>query len=374
MFIQLHSRKRRTSRRPVIFGIIALLCSLTVTVLFTSLIIRGCAKEPAGVLPEDVPVEVVVNPWENLTFPTPQTNLLAEGVEGVFQPTVSGRPESAFYGSTRTGTEGGRLVTRFHEGIDIAPLFPFVKGKAQDPVFAVADGRVGYVNTGAGRSNYGKYVVILHKDPMGEVYTIYSHLAEVEAGLRDGMKVEAGAKLGLMGNTPANIIPNDRSHLHFEAGLILNSRYVRIAAEGKRAPIHGNFNGGNLCGLDPLEFFRFMNANPGSSFADFVKSVPVAMELVVRISNIPDFFKRYPALWEGAPPGDGAIRVYVSENGLPLRGHAESEIRAPARGRAVVARVYEEVLGKNGKHLVTQKGGEWIMTPKGDQWLALVVK
>jgi len=50
------------------------------------------------------------------------------------------------------------------------------------------------------------------------------------------------------------------------------------------------------------------------------------------------------------------------------------EMRAPAKGRAVVPSVYADVLGRNGKHLVVRKGSDWRLTAKGDQWLLLLAK
>lgn len=374
MFLQLHSKRKRRGRKPFVYGVLALVCSLTLTVFVTSRVHRGCMRRSPGVSERDKAEVVQINPWASLIFPTPQTRLLDEGAEGVFQTTASGRPESAFYGSTRTGSEGKRLVARFHEAIDIAPVLPRVRGRAQDPVFAVADGYVGYINAGAGRSNYGKYVVLLHKDTVGEVYTLYAHLADVESDLKQGESVHAGRKLGIMGNTPANIIPHSRSHLHFEVGLSLNSRFSRIAGHGGRAPIHGNFNGRNLYGLDPLGFYLFMRDHRGSFFGDYIKQVPVAAELVVGVSGIPDFFKRYPALWDGGPPEQGAMRLYVSEGGVPLRGRPETEIRSPGRGRAIVAAVDEDILGRNGKRLVLKRGGSWRVSAKGEEWVKLLAK
>ena len=53
-----------------------------------------------------------------------------------------------------------------------------------------------YVNRRAGNSNYGIYVVLAHDEPaLGEVYTLYAHLARVESGLHAGQPVEAGQVL-----------------------------------------------------------------------------------------------------------------------------------------------------------------------------------
>lgn len=80
-----------------------------------------------------------------------------------------------------------------HEGIDIAPTAAEIRaGKLG--VFAIAPGqvtKVGYMPGG-----YGNYVVVRHPD--GRT-SLYGHLSRI--GVREGMTVERGGVLGVMGAT-----------------------------------------------------------------------------------------------------------------------------------------------------------------------------
>ena len=123
-----------------------------------------------------------------------------------FQPTASGRPESAFYGSVRTKRIGRRLLPSFHEGIDIAPIERDRAGYPRDIVMAAADGKVAYVNRYSGNSNYGKYIVLRHGFGPGRVYTLYAHLSAIGRGIRKGTLVGQGNVLGTMGATSSGHI------------------------------------------------------------------------------------------------------------------------------------------------------------------------
>ena len=57
-----------------------------------------------------------------MVYPTDQKDLLDWQKPGVYQPTSSGKIESALFGSVRTTKQGGRLLSSFHEGLDIASL------------------------------------------------------------------------------------------------------------------------------------------------------------------------------------------------------------------------------------------------------------
>ena len=170
--------------------------------LGTALILSGgCRHEPPPPRPiTNLPVAPapeapppVRSPWSNLVPPTAQTRLLDAGAAGVFLPTTPQRPESALFGSVRTGARG---AAQFHEGVDIAPTRRDRHGEPLDEVCAVADGLVGYINRIGGNSNYGQYVVVLHRDPLGEVYTLYAHLAAIASGLQPGQPIRAGQPLG----------------------------------------------------------------------------------------------------------------------------------------------------------------------------------
>lgn len=312
--------------------------------------------------------------FHKVVFPTDQQDLLEEGRPGVFQPTASGNAASALYGSVRTVKSGKGLASSFHEGIDIAPLSRDRRGLPLDNVYAVAEGTVGHVNRVAGNSNYGLYVVLLHDDPMGRVYTLYAHLASVEPWVSAGAPVAVGAVLGRMGNTPAGIIPVSRSHLHFEVGLLMNASFGQWFRSQRMKPDHGVYNGMNLLALDPILFFQAQSERRGFVFRDFMEQIPVAFEVLVKAGQPLDYFRRYPSLWEGEGSTEGWMVLECSGNGTPLRGRAagEDEIRRAGGRRAVILRADAGVLGRNGCHLVQRDGAGWRIGAKGQRWLEIL--
>ncbi len=365
-------QRRRRRRRWLRAGAaVALLAALTLTV---TALWRGRARRSAPAAPpaETAAVEPVpVWPLGRIGFPTEQTGLLDGDPESVFMPTASGRVESALYGSTRTGRDGR---PSFHMGVDIAPMRRDRSGRARDDVYAVADGRVGYINPHAGNSNYGVYVVLFHPDPLGEVYTLYAHMAHVDPDLSQGRTVSAGARLGRMGRTPARIVPVARSHVHFEIGLKANRRFAAwLEARAIPSP-HGAGHGWNLMGLDPLAVWA-AQARAGETFTlqSHVSSIPAAVTLALRSSGPPDFFQRYPSLWEGEPTAFAgpALAVSLCAGGVPLRGRVatDAETARLARETAVVLDVETDVLGRNGRRLVARSGGAWRLSSSGRQWV-----
>lgn len=339
------------------------------------------SRQPPSTPPSAPPGPAVAAPpvkpsaFRKLVFPTDQQALLETPQAGVFQPTDAGNIESALYGSVRTVKSGHGLVASFHEGIDIAPLRRTARGMPMDNVHAVSDGRVGYVNRVPGNSNYGQYVVLLHDDPMGEVYTLYAHLAAVDPALQQGRAVASGAVLGRMGNTPASIIPAGRGHLHFEVGLLLNARFGEWFRAQRLKPDHGAFNGWNLQALNPLEFLRFQHDGTDFTFRRFLDRVPVAFEVMAPVNGPLDYFRRYPSLWDGDAMRPGWVVLACSENGTPLRGRmaAPEEIRQVNGRKPVVLEANAGVLGRNGCHLVQRDGnGGWRIGTKGERWLEIL--
>lgn len=309
-----------------------------------------------------------INPFHSLVFPTDQA--LDRNDPDVFQPTASGRPESALFGSVRTVRSGKVLESSFHEGVDIAVIQRDAAGRPQDAVYAVANGMVAYVNTVAGNSNYGKYVVLTHSCPSGTVYTLYAHLAAISPGLSRGRFVKAGDVLGIIGHTANPPIPLAQAHLHFEVGLILNSRFSQWYRAQKFKKGHDNFNGWNLIGADPLGVFERQRQCPGFDILQHIAALPVAFEVVLSARSKPDFFNRYPCLWEGAPYRGDGLQMAISEDGLPLKGRnaAEAERQLLGMRKSVILRVDQSALGRNGCHLVVCRNGLWRLGREGEKW------
>ena len=306
----------------------------------------------------------------NRDFPVPESEY-----PRLFQPTASGNPESALYGSNRTRqTAKKRLISSFHEGMDIRAVERDSKGRPLDPVRAAADGIVAYVNRHSGNSNYGIYVVLRHEDRVGEVFTLYAHLSELAPGLATGRRISAGDTIGRVGNTPPDIIPLANAHLHFELNLMLNSRFDQWYRKQKLTPDHGDFNGWNLLGLDPLEILLRFAAEPEFTLTEYLRELTPAFHMVFGVRRQIDFFTRHSALWSGEPYCGPAMFLAVSENGVPLMGRnaAPEEARRLGKARAVVLDVNTVELARNGAHLIERERDGWALAGPGEKWLGIL--
>ena len=102
----------------------------------------------------------------DLIYPTANHNLLEHPEEFYMKTARSGAEawRGGMYGFSRNAKhlKGGTVYTRFHEGVDIAPVARDGRGVPLDSVVAIDTGTVVYVNAVSGRSNYGTYIVVRH--------------------------------------------------------------------------------------------------------------------------------------------------------------------------------------------------------------------
>ena len=355
-------RSRRNPAVPPPVPIIAIggaaITGLMLTILLVHFVPRKIEMSPTS----------PIHDLQSVRYPTDQSRLLEPPALDVFQAPASGKVASALFGSARTGTDG---KSRFHEGIDIAPLYREKDGRPVDSIFAIADGTVAYINRSPGNSSYGIYVVLTHQDPVGEVYSLYGHMATVESGLKEGRRIVAGQHLGRMGNTSTLRIPVRRSHLHFEIGLIANRAFARRVTSP-----HGLYNGLNLFGIDPIRFFRnHAQYNPAFSMANLLDTYPVAFSVALRTARAVDFFDNYPLLWLGDGEPIGIMVIEVAESGLPLRGRPATAADQKILGNrnSAVLKVDKDSLGRNGRHLLSGKGNQWKLTRSGREWLQSIL-
>jgi peptidoglycan LD-endopeptidase LytH len=348
---------------------------LVVDVLLFRWLLSRSPEPVKELVPEPVVVEVVAEPVEPAAplygYPTDQLDLWNTESTEVYQPTASGRVESALFGSTRTGAN---LLPLFHMGIDIAPMRRDRQGRPQDAIYAVREGRVAYINRVPGNSNYGIYIVLVHPDPVGEIYTLYAHLASVEPGLRENNRVERGDTIGVMGNTMSTGLPMVRAHLHFEIGIVNNQRFNDWYRTQQLPMVHGTYHGHNLTGIDPLALYGTKQEEIRFSMLDYLRELPPAFTLIFRASRTPDYFRRYPGLWQGASFDGEAIVMTVSEAGVPLSGRTATptEVAELGRNKVHVLAVDEEVIGRNGRRHVVKRGGRWEFGRRGPRWLEIL--
>lgn len=229
----------------------------------------------------------------------------------------SGDPASGGFGGVRSGG------THFHEGIDIVPQSRDRRGEPMDDVFAAMTGVVRHINSSAGDSGYGRYIVIEHPEETPGVYTLYAHLARIAPGLRVGAVVKAGQVLGTMGHSSGGYsIPKERSHLHFEIGLMITRDFQNWYGQKKfgSANEQGLWNGMNLMGIDPLDFLGLWRMKRVNTFQDYFAQMEPVVTVRIATLRTPDFVTRYPSLLtKPLPLGPvGGWEIKFSWTGLPI--------------------------------------------------------
>ncbi len=260
----------------------------------------------------------------DLAFPTDNRQLI-EGTPDQFYMHV----DRNFEGNRSTPWQGGSyglvrnsyrvnkdlvIDTKFHEGIDIKPLQRDAKGNPLDVVKSIAAGQVVYVNALAGRSNYGKYIVIEHKWENSAVYSLYAHLANTDVTV--GATVDKGSPIGLMGFTGEGI-NRQRAHLHLEVCLMLNGRYDQLTSE-KSNP-HGLYHGANLCGVDVARLLEENTKNHDLTLSQFLAAYPVYFKVLIPNAGLPDLAVRYPWMIRQIPTKSHlSWEIQFSQHGVPL--------------------------------------------------------
>ncbi len=251
-----------------------------------------------------------------IVWPTSMDRTSLRSFEDYAQPTASGKPESALFGMVRDDQQ------RFHEGVDIRPSARGPNGEPLDRVFSAMKGAVAYINQEL-NGPYGKYVILYHPEAELPVYTLYAHLASIEKTLKVGDKLPKGTAFATMGHTSTspNAIPKERSHLHFEIGVMLSANFgnwYNAQPDHRGTPNqHGIWNGQNLAGFDPVPVLARSSVN----LLDTVRQLPTALAVTMRTKRPPDFVQRYPGLLApGSDPAKAAgWYVEFTWHGLPKR-------------------------------------------------------
>ncbi len=257
-----------------------------------------------------------ISTFADVVWPTPLKDFeMGRAPETFLQPTVSGKPESGAFGDVR------KSGYKFHEGIDIRPEKRDKKLEPLDDIYASFEGVVRCVNKISGNSGYGKYVVLTHDGEDVEVYSLYAHLSEIDSSIVVGKRVKMGARLGKMGRSASYSIAKAQAHLHFEIGLISSMNFDRWYYGSKKFKDKnrfGNFNGINLTGFDPLDFFYAARAGKVASMAGYIQSLPTAFVARVYTKVIPDFVKMYPNLVDNNG-SDVGWDIHFTWYGLPQK-------------------------------------------------------
>lgn len=310
-------------------------------------------------------------------LPTPNQAIFKKGAEAdYFVPTPGRTWQSGTFGCVRS--EGYQM----HEGLDIKHTKRDIRGEALDPIFAAANGRVVYINSNSGLSNYGKYMVIEHKIEGLTVFTTYAHLKEFAPEVGEGDTVRRGQRIAMMGRTTNTRTPisKERAHLHFEIGFRVNERYANwhtAKMKGYRND-HGNWNGRNFVGIDPKEVF-LEQRKLGSKFslAELVRSRTELCRVLVRDTRF-SWLRQNTPLVRRNPVADregvAGYEIALDFSGLPflLIPKAKSEIGSGPKVELLSVNDREQSQ-RPCRKLVTKKGGKWALSTKGSQLIDLLL-
>jgi murein DD-endopeptidase MepM/ murein hydrolase activator NlpD len=278
--------------------------------------------------------------------------------------------EAGSYGFVRSAVRVNDqvLLTKFHEGIDISPVKRDALGNPLDLVSSIAAGRVAHTSLIAGRSNYGKYVVVEHRWEDSSVYSLYAHLAEITC--KPGDPVNAGSVLGRMGFTGAGI-DRTRAHCHLEIGLVMSTRYDDWAkAYGSGVNVHGLFNGMNLTGVDAAKFFIEHKANPQLQFSQFAAATPVYFKVAVPHTGTPEFVTRHPWISHGDAATAKSWEISLSATGFPVAYNpSDRQVTVPTITAVRTSTVPHHYLTRG---LVSGTGNQATLTKSGEKLIALL--
>ncbi len=241
---------------------------------------------------------------------------------------VRSRPwQGGQYGFVRNPkyTSNGIIYTRFHEGLDIKPLYRDHRGEPLDTVRAIDDGYVVYVNEVEHSSSYGKYIVVEHWWSGSPFYSLYAHLADVH--VRNGQRVFQAERLGRIGYTGRGL-DRRRAHLHFEINMMLNESFHEWHGENYRSTNrHGLHNGINLAGLNVGELYERLRREPDLTIDRFILSQEVAYKVAVPNQGVIDLTYRYDWL-ESSPYAFNedaeSWEISFTASGLPVHVEASS--------------------------------------------------
>jgi murein DD-endopeptidase MepM/ murein hydrolase activator NlpD len=277
-----------------------------------------------------IPVKSEAQPLR-LILPTSNTAILDDDGPSFYMYTdrffegVRSRPwEGGQYGFVRNQerTENGIIFTRFHEGVDIRPLYRDRNDEPLDTVRTIDDGTVVYVNNAPNGSSYGRYVVIEHRWSGSPFYSLYAHLGRVE--VRTGQRLRQGDRIGRIGYTGRGINKR-RAHLHFEINVMLNGEFNRwFTRNNPRAGNpHGLYHGVNLAGLDVDALYRALHADTTLTIERFIAEKEPFFSVAVPNAGLPDILQRYPWMLDvdGGPASDEvpAWELHFTASGFPVR-------------------------------------------------------
>ena len=278
----------------------------------------------------------------------------------ILQHAGSGDAESGGFGGVRNGG------MHFHEGIDIRCVARDRRGEPIDSIFAAMDGVVRHINYSAGDSSYGRYIVLEHPDCTPAVYTLYAHLSRMAPGLKPGDRVTHGQVIAMLGHSSGGyVIPRDRAHLHFEIGVMATRDFQFWYSERKfgSANDHGLWNGMNLMGIDPLDFFNQWRDHRVNTFQEYFAQMEPELKVRIATTRVPDFILRYPSLLaKPLPPLVGGWEIKINWTGIPFEWTPLTPMETVGLGQNLPAILDVNIRlerQERSKTLVIARRGKW---------------
>ena len=158
------------------------------------------AAVPGGIKsqPQGVKVPYSDQAYTQLAGIKPPAQPKPEGQPGTPAPAQPGDGDDVHF----SWPANGKIVNAFSDGANLKGIG--IAGKAGQPVYASAPGRV--IFSGTGIRGFGKLIVIKHNSAF---LSVYGHNNELL--VKEGQNVTKGQKIAEMGNTDA-----DQVKLHFE--------------------------------------------------------------------------------------------------------------------------------------------------------------
>ncbi|MCW1886641.1 M23 family metallopeptidase [Luteolibacter flavescens] len=312
-------------------------------------------------------------PTENHHLFTGEPEKFYMYVDRIFEGETSKPWEGGAYGYVRTPLRIGKdvVLTKFHEGIDIKPDKRDKAGNPLDLIMAVSDGIVVHASDVAGRSNYGKYIVVEHNYGGDAFYSLYAHLAKVT--VKAGDPVKMGSVLGQMGYTGDGFYgSNVRAHLHLEMCLKMSDHFDgwhKAFSGGLNH--HGNYSGLNLAGMDVATLYLEHKKNPALRIQDFVLNSPAYFKLTIPRDGEWDFARRHRWMVKGdIMEASPSWELSFTATGL-ITGIAPSQrpVSEPVVTAVRDSRVNHRHLTRG---LIDGQGDKAVLTRSGKQLLALL--
>ncbi len=335
-----------------------------------SFVVKAALLLLLTLLPSELLAQPFILPSPNRAFYDP------EGMTKYYAPTPGRDWRSGTFGCVRS--EGWQM----HEGIDILPVSRDKRGEPTDDIWAAANGTVAYINRKVALSNYGNYLIIKHQIEGLEVFSLYAHLHSIRDDLRVGSPVKAREVIGLMGRTANTRTPiaKERAHLHFELNMLVNDRFSqwhKSYLPGQRND-HGDFNGQNLIGIDPVEVFKGQQRDGARySLLNHIRNQTELCRIMVRDTKFP-CLKRYIRLVRRNPiaekNGIVGYEIALNYNGLPFQLIPRSELEIPGKAKVQLLSVNAAEQAKHPcRKLVTKKGTQWELTSTGQRLIDLLI-